>query len=176
DSITGNGNTQIAFDNALAGVTVTFDLGPQAGHSHGTAPGDVAGVGTDMFSGVSGVRGSEFNDFIGPDIGNNTFDGRGGNDVMQGGAGNHSLTGGGGLDRAIYVDAIGPAIGITVNMSAGTVSGAGVGNDTLSSVESIRGSGFDDSYNAVGYVGASAIGSTPPTFNEFEGMGGNDTI
>ena len=125
-------------------MTVAFDLGLGAGHSHGTAPGDVANVGTDTFSGVSGVRGSNFDDIIGPDAGNNIIDGRGGNDVMQGGLGDDSLTGGGGIDRAIYTDATGP---ITVNMAAATnsVTGAGIGNDTLSSVESIRGSAFGDS-------------------------------
>ena len=155
-------------------MTVTFtSLG--AGTSHGTALGDVAGVGTDTFTGVIGVRGSDFDDVIGPDAGNNIVDGRGGNDVIQGGAGNDLLTGGSGLDRAIYTDAIGP-VGIDVQMLAGTVSGAGVGNDTLSSVESIRGSAFGDSYDAAGYVGASAIGSVAPNFNEFEGMAGDDSI
>ena len=61
-------------------------------------------------------------------------------------------------------------------MAAGTVSGPGVGNDTLISIESVRGSAFDDIYVATGYAGASAIGSVPATYNEFEGMAGNDTI
>ena len=83
------------------------------------------------------------------------------------------LIGGAGIDRALYTDATGP---IAVNMAAGTVSGAGVGTDTLSSVESIRGSAFADIYVATGYSGASAIGSIPSTYNEFEGMAGNDVI
>src|SRR6185437_11289102 len=62
------------------------------------------------------------------------------------------------------------------DMAAGTVSGPGVGNDTLISVESIVGSNFDDIYIATGYAGASAVGSVPAQFNEFEGMGGNDAI
>ena len=174
DIITGNGNTQISFDNALAGVTVTF-TSSGAGTSHGTAPGDIANVGIDTFTGVRGVRGSEFDDFIGPDIGNNNYDGRDGNDVMQGGAGNDSLTGGSGIDRAIYTDATGP---ITVDMAAASnnVIGAGIGSDTLSSVESIRGSASGDSYTATGYAGASGVGSLTPNFNEFEGMGGDDSI
>src|SRR5258705_6304990 len=57
-----------------------------------------------------------------------------------------------------------------------TVTGAGVGTDTLTSVESIRGTNYDDNYNAVGWTGASVIGSVPPNFNEFEGMGGTDHI
>ena len=90
DTITGNGNTRIAFYNATAGVTV--DL--LAGTSHGTDAGDVAGVGTDTITGdVNRVRGSEFDDTI---IGNNSrniLDGRGGDDM---------LTGNGGPDTFVY--------------------------------------------------------------------------
>ena len=151
---------------------MTF-TGLGAGTSQSTAPNDAAGVGVDTFTGVNSVRGSAFNDFIGPDAGNNVFDGQSGNDTLQGGVGNDTLIGGDGIDRALYTDATGP---IAVNMAAGTVSGAGIGSDTLSSIESIRGSAFADTYVATGYAGASAIGSIVTTFNEFEGMAGNDTI
>ena len=98
DSITGNNNTQIGFDNATDGVTVTF-TGAGTGNSHGTAPGDVADVGTDTFTGVNSVRGSVFDDvIIASDPGNDNFDGRGG------------------IDRAIYTGATGP---INVNMRRG---------------------------------------------------------
>ena len=110
---------------------------------------------------------------IGPDAGNNVFDGQAGNDTLDGGGGNDTLIGGDGIDRALYIDATGP---ITVNLAAGTVSGAGVGNDTLSTIESIRGSAFADTYVATGYTGTTLIGSLPSTFNEFEGMAGNDAI
>ena len=46
----------------------------------------------------------------------------------------------------------------------------------LSSVESIQGSAFGDTYVSTNYAGASAVGSIPATFNEFEGMGGDDSI
>ena len=155
NSITGNNNTQIGFDNATDGVTVTF-TGAGMGNSHGTDPGDVADVGTDTFTGVNSVRGSVFDDvIIASDPGNDNFDGRGG------------------IDRAIYTGATGP---INVNMQLGTVSGPGIGNDTLVSVESIRGSAFGDTYVSTNYAGASAVGSIPATFNEFEGMGGDDSF
>src|SRR5262249_38363331 len=114
--------------------------------------GDAAG---DTYISIENLRGSSFNDTL---IGN---------------AGNNRLDGGLGLDRTIYMAATGA---ITVDMAAGTVSGPGVGNDILISVESVRGSVFGDTYVATGYAGASAIGSTPTSFNEFEGMGGDDTI
>src|SRR5206468_1713747 len=48
---TGDGGTQISYIHALDGVTV--DLG--AGTAHGTADRDIAHVGTDTFTQVSGV-------------------------------------------------------------------------------------------------------------------------
>ncbi|MEZ2144665.1 Ig-like domain-containing protein [Bradyrhizobium sp. DN5] len=98
DTITGNGNTRIAFYNALDGVTV--DLA--AGNSHGTASGDAAGVGTDAFTGVNAVRGSAFADFIFGDAGNNTLDGQAGNDVIQGRGGADTLIGGAGNDQFVF--------------------------------------------------------------------------
>jgi hypothetical protein len=43
---------------------------------------------------------------------------------------------------------------------------AGVGTDTLIGIEAVRGTNFNDTYNATGFVG----------FNQFEGLGGNDDI
>ena len=108
DTITGNGNTRVAFYNAAAGVTVVLGV-DGSGKSYGTAPEnpaglasepiDLAGVGTDTFvSGVSRVRGSEFGDIIVGNGGNNTFEGQGGNDVLNGHGGNDTLTGGTGSD------------------------------------------------------------------------------
>jgi hypothetical protein len=49
---------------------------------------------------------------------------------------------------------------ITVDLAAGMVSGAGVGTDTLISVESIRGSAFADIYVATGYTGVSRLAAS----------------
>ena len=83
DTVTGNGNTRIAFYNALAGVTVDMN----AGTSHSTASGDAAGVGNDTFTGVNAVEGSNFNDTIVGSNGNDTIYGRGGADLLTGGIG-----------------------------------------------------------------------------------------
>ena len=88
DTVTGNGNTRVSYDNATAGVTVTLGAG-----GSGTATGDDS-IGTDTFiSGVSRVRGSDFAD---------TITGNGGNNFIEGQGGDDTLTGGGGLDRFIY--------------------------------------------------------------------------
>ncbi len=155
DTITGNGDTRISFSNATAGVTV--DL------AAGTATGN-ASVGTDTFTGVSRVRGSNFADIIT----GNEF-----NNILQGLADNDTLNGGTGNDSAVYSDATG---GITVNLAAGTVNGAGVGTDTLLSIENITGSDFADIYDATGFGPSSTNAGSIGTTNSFEGRGGDDTI
>jgi Ca2+-binding RTX toxin-like protein len=165
DTITGNGNTRIAYFNATGAVEV--DL------AAGTATGN-ASVGSDTITGgVNGVSGSQFADILSgsdnePGTGE-SFDGRGGNDFIDGR---------GGYDEANY-DAD-PAInaGIEAKMAAGTVksASAAVGIDTLRRVEAIRGSNFADVYDATGFSDTSTNAGSFGTFNSFEGLNGNDTI
>src|SRR5882672_4648974 len=98
--------------------------------------------GDDKLIGTSGddtIIGNDGNDIL---IGNN------GDDTLDGGAGNDTLIGGQGIDLARYTNATG---GITANLTAGTVSGAGIGTDTLTGIEQIRGSSFGDIYIATGF-------------------------
>jgi Ca2+-binding RTX toxin-like protein len=127
-------------------------------------------VGTDTFSGVNSVRGSNLNDTL---LGSNTNPNV---EVFTGRSGNDFIDGRGGLDRANYDD-FGTAGGVSVNLAAGTVTGnASVGTDTLRSVESITGSAFADTYDATGFGGASTNAGSFGAFNQFQGMGGNDLI
>jgi Ca2+-binding RTX toxin-like protein len=168
DTITGNGNTQLSYLDATAGVTV--DL------AAGTATGDVS-VGTDSFSGVSRVRGSQYDDML---LGSNA----GGVEQFIGGVGNDFIDGRGGNDRAAYSSFVNDTVtaGVTINLAAGTVTGdASVGTDTLRSIEFVRGSNFADIYNATGYGATSAnlstnVNGSGAGFNEIEGMGGDDGI
>jgi Ca2+-binding RTX toxin-like protein len=173
DTITGNGNTRIAFYDALNSVTVNLSTGT----SQGTAAGDLASVGTDTFTGVNSVAGSAFNDTItGSNNAANTaeeFSGRAGNDFIDG------L---GGFDRAFYNNDT-TTSGINVNLAMGTATGdASVGVDTLRSVEGIRGTNFADTYDASNFGAAGFLNPATNnvgnfgTFNEFEGMDGNDVI
>jgi Ca2+-binding RTX toxin-like protein len=104
DTITGNGNTRIAFYHATGGVVVTLGDAP----THGSAVGASTGI-DDIVSGVTRVRGSEFNDIITGNSSNNTLEGQGGNDVLDGGGGNDTLTGGTGSDIFVYK----PGYGVT---------------------------------------------------------------
>ena len=184
DIITGNGNTRVAYTQALAGVTV--DL--LAGTAHSTAIGDAAGIGNNSFGGtvgansinaVNAVRGSDFDDTI-------TAAGARGLFQFIGLKGNDTFTG---TTEAINNFDFNMARYDIVSGSAGTVNhgvnvvldttstvtdiagGNAVGIDTLINVERVRGSSQADTFTAnAGFSGQYG------TLNHFEGMGGNDTI
>ena len=184
DIITGNGNTRVAYTQALAGVTV--DL--LAGTAHSTAIGDAAGIGNNSFGGtvganhinaVNAVRGSDFADtftaagargqfqFIGLK-GNDTFSGTteainnfdsnlARYDIVSGSAGtvNHGVN--------VVLD--------TTSTVTDIAGGNAVGTDTLINIERVRGSSQADTFTAnAGFSGQYG------TQNFFEGMAGNDTI
>ncbi|MEH2536613.1 MULTISPECIES: beta strand repeat-containing protein [unclassified Bradyrhizobium] len=158
DSITGNGNTRLMYTNATAGVTV--DL------AAGTATGD-ASVGTDTFTGVNSATGSAFADVLSGSGNGENFTGLAGNDVIDGR---------GGFDTAIY-NGFNTTGGVNIDMASGTVTGdASVGTDTLLSIESIQGTNFDDIYVATGYGTSGTNVGDNGTFNQFQGLAGNDTI
>ncbi len=75
--------------------------------------------------------------------GNDDLMGGAGNDILDGGTGNDILDGGlGGTDTALYTDAT--QDGLTVNLSTGTSSGGGLGNDTLFNITNVFGSAYND--------------------------------
>ena len=173
DTITGNGNTRIAYFNATAGVTITFGLNSWTSTSSGasgTVTGD-ASVGTDTFSGVGSASGSSFADTItGSDNPDNTAE------DFSGRAGNDTIDGKGGFDRAFYNNDP-TASGIQIDMASGVVTGdTAIGTDTLRSIKSIRGTNFADVYVATNFGVSGANVGTFGSFNEFEGMGGDDSI
>ncbi|SDK25260.1 MULTISPECIES: VCBS domain-containing protein [Bradyrhizobium] len=160
--------TRISYVSAAAAVTVDI----AAGTGHGTAAGDVAGVGNDTFDHVNAIVGSAYDDtLLGSNNPNGTyeqFDGRAGNDLIDGR---------GGYDFAVYNNDPNTTSGITVHLAAGTVTGdATIGTDTLRSVEAVRGTNFADVYDATGFSGTSTNAGSSGTFNNFDGEGGNDTI
>src|SRR5262249_21393887 len=76
------------------------------------------------------------------------------------------------------------ALGIQVNLDAGTVTGrnaaatAVVGTDQIRSIEAVRGTNSADIFDATGFAATGNVnnGGDQGNFNEFEGMGGDDTI
>ena len=74
--------------------------------------------------------------------GNDTLLGRAGNDLLIGGVGNDLLTGGAGIDTASYA---GAAAAVTVNLAITTAQNTGgAGTDTLTQIENLIGSAFND--------------------------------
>ena len=115
-------------------------------------------TGTDTLANINQARGSNYNDTLtGSDRTDVTeqFEGRTGDDVIDGA---------GGLDIARYDNASGA---VSVSLATGSSSGAD-GNDTLSGIEGVRGSKFDDAL-----TGGNAASDALEFFN---GMAGNDTI
>jgi Ca2+-binding RTX toxin-like protein len=180
DTIAGNNNTRISYASATSGVTVTFTAFANGGAT-GYADGD-GSVGHDTFTGIGSVRGSNFDDtMIGSANGNltaETFEGWGGNDYIDGN---------GGFDRVRYDNQNTGALGIQVNLAAGVITGrdaaatAVVGTDTIRSIESVRGTNAADVFNAAGFSATPTVanpnaGGDQSSFNEFEGMGGDDQI
>ena len=83
-----------------------------------------------------------------------------GNDFLQGGAGDDYLDGGAGFDFVSY--ASGSAV--TVNLGGGGAAGGTAGSDTISGVEAVLGSGYNDWL--VGDAGG----------NYMDGLSGDDTL
>ena len=84
-----------------------------------------------------------------------------GNDVLEGGSGADSLEGGDGVDTASY---LGSAAAVTIDLGANSASGGDATGDTYTSIENVKGSGFDD------VLSGDAFG------NVLEGDGGADTL
>ncbi len=149
----------VSYENSASGVTVTIN-----GASSG---GDAAG---DTLSNIENLLGSNHNDTLSGDGNANSFKAGLGNDALRGGGGNDTLNGGGGTDTADFSDALGA---MTLNLSAPTVTGLGLGTDTLISIENgIAGPGNDIIFGTAGdNVLNGGAGS-----DQISGLGGNDTV
>ncbi len=118
-----------------ANVTITY----QDGHTLTGTSGDdilVAGTGNNILNGGDG------NDVLTAGSGNNELHGGAGNDLLYSGPGNDLLDGGTGIDTASYAHA---TAGVTVNLGLlGAQNTLGAGTDTLTGIENLVGSNFND--------------------------------
>ncbi|HBJ34448.1 MAG TPA: hypothetical protein DDZ51_06725, partial [Planctomycetaceae bacterium] len=125
------------------------------------------GDGDDLIDGRGGddhLIGDGGNDHLIGGAGNDRLNGGTGNDILDGGEGNDVLIGGEGFDTADYR---GSAQSIVADITTGVVT-SGVDTDTLTSIERIAGSDFDDVF---------AFGNpTPGATYTIDGGNGYNTI
>ncbi|MEZ0264221.1 MAG: beta strand repeat-containing protein, partial [Phycisphaerae bacterium] len=180
DSLVGGSGIDTAdYSEATGTVTVNLSVANQT----------TGGAGNDVLSGIENVRGGNFNDTLTGSTGANLLAGGGGRDSIAGGAGadtlwggvgNDTLDGGTVSDRVNYSDGNALVYGdstaaVHVNLSGisgtgstgtGTVQDGLGGTDTVSNVQFITGSAFDDTIT----------GSGARIFEQIEGGAGNDTL
>ncbi len=137
--------TYTANDNHGGSDTANVSISYQDGHTlTGTAGDDVLVAG----SGNNVINAGEGNDVLSAGSGNNEMHGDGGNDLLYSGAGNDLLDGGTGSDTASYAHA---TAAVTVNLGLlGAQNTLGAGTDTLTGIENLIGSNFNDSLTGDG--------------------------
>jgi Ca2+-binding RTX toxin-like protein len=174
-------NTFIEYRSDPTGVVVVLGGSPSTSVVGGTARDGYGNI--DNFSNVDGVVGSQFADTL---VGGSNSAGINGGrrEIFEGLAGNDLIDGRGNGDRVDYTSS---PFGVVINLGQDSIQGnyygtgnmtviggsardgwdsAGLGTDTLISIEQARGSEFDDIL----------YGGTLDQNNQFEGLGGDDTI
>ena len=158
DTITGGDGTQDRIDYLFAKKGIKFNFGS----------GKATKGADDTFSGIEYVDSTDFNDVLigGPDA-----------DFFAPHGGNDSVTGGEGNDSVVYMLTPNPVV---VDLSKGKVTGEGT--DTLSGVESVDGSNFndtitgdDESNTLYGFEGDDTIVGGAG-FDYLSGDEGNDSL
>jgi Ca2+-binding RTX toxin-like protein len=154
DTLDGGAGTDTAsYAGTTAGVTVTLAS---------SAAQNTVNAGTDTLISIENLTGSSFNDTLTGNTGANLLQGGLGNDTLNGGLGNDSLDGGTGTDTASYA---GASAGVTVTLASSAAQNTvNAGTDTLTSIENLTGSSFNDTLT--GNTGA----------NLLQGGLGNDTL
>ncbi len=141
----------------------------------GGAGNDVvwSSLGNDSLSGGTGndtLRGGWGNDHLTGDDGNDRLYGGADDDTLEGGAGADVLDGGSGTDEASYA---GSDAGVTVNLATGTGVGGDAQGDTLTGIENVTGSSYDNSLTGNSGDNILVGGSGDDTL---DGGSGNDTL
>jgi Ca2+-binding RTX toxin-like protein len=177
DSITGDGNANVISggrgNDTLdgAGGTDSVDYSAAAaGVTVNLVAGSATGEGTDSLSSIEGAIGSAFADTLMGHSSANTLVGGAGNDTLKGGAGNDTLDGGADTDTADYS---GDGAAVTVNLGSGTATDGSSGTDTLSNIENVVGSAYNDTLTGNGSANTLVGGAGNDTI---DGDGGTDTL
>lgn len=158
------------YDDTISGK------GGQGDHLYGGAGNDTIDgrAGDDFLYGEAGndiLLGGDGHDFLDGGIGDDILRASYGDDILVGGAGNDYLHGEEGFDTADYSSS---TSAIEVNMNTFTVLDGLGGTDTLNSIESVVGSGFNDTMLGGGALNDTFYGGAGN--DVIDGKGGDDTL
>jgi Ca2+-binding RTX toxin-like protein len=150
----------LSYASSSAAVAINLSSSYAA---HGDAQGDT-------FFGFENVTGSAFADWIFGDSANNVITGGAGNDVLMGSAGADALIGGAGIDTALYTWAP-SAVDVNLWLNAGSLGDSA--GDTLSGIENLTGSAYND-----GLIGDSGNNILDGAYGDdwLSSTGGSDTL
>ena len=153
DIVDGQGGwDEVYYGGGTTGVTIDMNLSQEQVSNDGYG-------GKDTLINIEMIGGSEYADSIkGRDDQSALF---GNQEVFKGNKGNDTIDGRGGYDEISYIDDI---AAVTVNLSTGTATDGWGTTDTLSNIEGIEASNWNDSIT--GNAGD----------NRLDGRKGNDTI
>lgn len=147
----GVGTDTASYANALSAVAVTINGTGTLGDANG-----------DVLSAIENLIGSAFND---------TLTGDGAANLIVGGLGDDAIDGAGGVDTVSYAVA---ASAVTANLSnLGVNVSGGSGNDSLTSIENLVGSNFNDTLTGDGGNNSFEGGAGADIM---DGGAGNDTV
>ena len=176
----GAGNDTNSFQGIGAGVTASLTDGTA---SYGSV--------NEAFTNFENLDGSDNNDVLAGDAGDNVLTGNDGDDTLSGGAGNDTLTGGDGddilaggggtdtIDGGAGNDTnsfagIGAGVSATLNADGTGTASYGSVNETFTGIENLTGSDNDDTLIAVGAANNVISGGDGDDF--IAGGGGTDTL
>ena len=132
-------------------------------------------AGDDTFNGTAAgelVEAGAGNDTLYGGAGDDFLFGQDGNDTLVGGSGSDHLSGGLGTDTADYSAS---ASGVSIDLAAGTGTGGDAAGDTLSGIENVIGTSFDDTFRGNDASNVFTGGDGNDTFIIGD-MAGNDTL
>jgi Ca2+-binding RTX toxin-like protein len=153
------------FDDGLISAPILLSVNGDTWN--GTALDDeVYGLG-----GSDTLNGNDGADRLTGNAGNDSLNGGAGDDVLWGGAGDDILNGGAGNDTAVYSDAT-SAVSVSLATTNRQQTG-GAGRDTLSSIENLVGSSFNDTLTGDGNANTLQGGAGNDSLN---GGAGNDVL
>ncbi|NVJ70473.1 MAG: hypothetical protein HWE08_08980 [Alphaproteobacteria bacterium] len=183
----GEGRDLVDYRGSRVGVSIDLETGISDG---GAAAGDsllniedVAGSRTsDMlvgdenanllvgWGGNDTIDGAEGDDQLYGNRGNDILSGGAGDDILVGGAGSDTLDGGEGIDTAYYFSNFSS---VTVDLSAGTVSGGEAQGDVLINIENVSASAGNDHLIGNDFANQLSGGGRADTL---EGRAGDDIL